>query len=243
MPTINLYNTDCMEFMRGLPDKAYDLAIVDPPYGIGASEMKMGKGKNKQWSSGKDWDNHTPNADYFMELFRVSRNQIIFGGNYFELPKTGGWIYWNKMRGKDVSFSDGELAWTNFLTVIKQADVRYDGFIGADDERIHPTQKPITLYKWILGNYAKQSFRCGHKHEKEYNHLCDTCKNPIKILDTHGGSMSIAIACHDMGFDLDLCELDKDYFEAGKARFEAHVAKYAPAEEIPFDKQGQAKLF
>src|SRR5690554_6315986 len=149
VPSI-VYNDDCMHGLKRFPDKCFDLAIVDPPYGIGASEMTMGKGLKKKWNKGKRWDIETPSPEYWQELRRVSKNQIVWGGNYFELPTTGGWIYWNKQRGKDVSFSDGELAWTNFLNTIKQINCRYDGFIGADDVRIHPTQKPVRLYEMIL---------------------------------------------------------------------------------------------
>jgi site-specific DNA-methyltransferase (adenine-specific) len=195
---IELLNEDNMQLMARYPDKYFDLAIVDPEYGIGASEMTMGKGKNKQWSKGKGWDNKTPSNEYFKELGRVSKSQIVWGGNYFELPKTGGWIFWDKDRRKEVSFSDGELAWTNFLKTLKKITVRYDGFIGSDGIKIHPTQKPIKLYKECLRLYAKQG---------------------DKILDTHLGSGSIAIACHDMGFDLVACEIDKDYYEAAVKRF------------------------
>lgn len=204
MPKLDLRNMDCMELMAQYPNKHFELAIVDPPYGICASEMKMGKGKNQQWDKSKSWDSNVPNSDYFNELFRVSKNQIIWGGNYFELPLVGGWIFWDKQRDKDVSFSDGELAWTNFLNVIRKAPIRYDGFIGMDASRIHITQKPVSLYKWLLHAYAKQG---------------------DKILDTHGGSMSIAIACHQMGFDLTLSELDKDYYEAGIKRVKLETAQ------------------
>lgn len=192
---------DCMEFMKGVPDKYYELAIVDPPYGIGASEMRMGKGKNQKWDKSKSWDSHTPSKEYFNELMRISNNQIIWGGNYFNLPLTGGWIFWDKLRGKDVSFADGELAWTNFLNVIKKAPIRYDGFIGMDLSRIHPTQKPVALYKWLLKNYAKPG---------------------DKIFDSHVGSGSIRIACHDMGFDFEGCEIDPDYWKAQEGRYRQH---------------------
>ena len=204
--TIELLNTDCMEYMRTLPDKAFDLAIVDPPYGIDAANMQMGRGKDKQWRKGKQWDKQTPNGLYFDELKRVSERQIIWGGNYFDLPITGGWIFWDKERGKDVSFADGELAWTNFLNVIKKAPIRFDGFIGADVVRIHPTQKPVKLYEWLLQNYAKQG---------------------DKILDTHLGSGSSAIAAHYGGFDFVGCELDTDYFNAASKRFEQATAQLA----------------
>ena len=199
---MTITNEDNMVMMARYPDKHFDLAIVDPPYGIDAGNMQMGKGLNKKWIKGKNWDKETPTDEYFKQLFRVSKNQIVWGGNFFNLPKTGGWIYWNKMKGKDVSFSDGELAWTNFLTNIKQIDCRYDGFIGADTNRIHPTQKPVALYKWILDKYAKQG---------------------DKILDTHLGSASIAIACHNYGFDLTACELDIDYYNAAIKRINEHT--------------------
>ena len=158
---LDLRCCDCMELMDEYPDNWFDLAIVDPPYGIGASEMQMGKGKNKQWKTGKQWDNEVPNGEYFKELMRVSKDQIIWGGNYFDLPKTGGWLFWDKMRDKDVSFADGELGWTSLLNVIKKASVRYDGFIGADDTRIHPTQKPVKLYDWLLSKYAESGHESG----------------------------------------------------------------------------------
>ena len=197
MSRIELHNVDCLPFMKQCSDKQFDLAIVDPPYGIGAGKMQMGKGKNKQWNNGKDWDSSVPSQEYFTELFRISQNQIIWGGNYFDLTKTGGWIYWNKLRDKDISFADGELAWTSFLKNIKQIDLKYDGFLGADPERIHPTQKPVALYKWLLHKYAKPG---------------------DKIIDTHLGSGSIALACEEYGYDLTACEIDKEYFEAASKR-------------------------
>lgn len=203
-----LYNCDCMELLKQTPDKYYSLCIVDPPYGIGASSMQMGSGKNKQWSKDKEWDSSSPNKEYFDELFRVSKNQIIWGGNYFSLPLTKSWILWDKGIYGDCTFADGELAWTSLNIVLRIAQVRYKGFLGADLNRIHPTQKPVALYKWLLHNYAKPG---------------------DKILDTHGGSMSIAIACHQMGYDLTLCELDKDYYNAGIKR-----VKYETAQEDLF---------
>lgn len=194
-----------MEYMATLEDNAFDLAIVDPPYGIDAANMQMGKGKNKQWSK-KDWDLSVPNSDYFDELFRVSEKQIIFGGNYFNLPLTGGWLFWDKMRGKDVSFADGELAWTSFLNVLKKAPIRFDGFIGADIVRIHPTQKPVKLYQWILENYAEPG---------------------QTILDTHLGSGSSAIAAHYYGVGFTGCELDEDYYKAAKERFDRETSQMA----------------
>ena len=201
---------DCMDIMRDMPDKAFDLAIVDPPYGIGASEMVMGKGKNKEWDNHRKWDDTTPTREYFDSLMRVSEKQIIWGGNYFNLPKTGGWIFWDKEREKDISFSDGELAWTSFLSVIKKAPIRFDGFIGADPFRIHPTQKPVALYKWLLSRYAKPG---------------DT------ILDTHGGSGSSVIACLDMGYSITWIEKDVNYFEAALKR----IKDFAAQPKLPMD--------
>jgi len=197
----NVYNIDCMEAMREMKDNQFELAIVDPEYGKDAANMTMGKGLNKQWIK-KDWDKKTPDNDYFNQLFRVSKRQIIWGGNYFDLPKTGGWLLWDKDRQKDISFADGELAWTSFLKNLKILKVKYDGFLGADTERIHPTQKPISLYKWLLRKYGQQG-----------DH----------ILDTHMGSQSSRIACHDMGFDFTGYEIDKEYFDQGNKRYEEHI--------------------
>lgn len=214
---INLYHTDCMDFMADVPDKYYELAIVDPPYGIGQlkqsnpkgysgkkslnerlqkNRLNIGSGKLKDRvlnQSNCEWDNNIPSSDFFEELFRISKNQIIWGGNYFNLPPTRGIIVWDKVQPWE-NFSQVEMAWTSFDYPAKL--FKYDNRTG---DKIHPTQKPIALYEWLLQNYAKPG---------------------DKIFDSHGGSMSIAIACYALGFDLDLCELDKDYFEAGKARFE-----------------------
>ena len=195
-----IYNQDCMEAMKEMSDNQFDLAIVDPPYGINAGSKTYGKRKIKHTK--KDWDKETPKDLFFEELFRVSKKQIIWGGNYFKLPLTNGWIVWDKDRKKETTFSDGEMAWTNFLNLLKITKIKYDGFLGADsDGRIHPTQKPVKLYEWLLMNYAKEG---------------DT------ILDTHLGSGSIAIACHNLGFELTGYEIDKEYFEAAKKRIEQH---------------------
>lgn len=198
-PKIDLLNIDCMEYMAGVPDKYFDLAICDPPYGIEIN-MNMGRraGKKKAHDE-KDWDDAIPTTDYFIELARVSKNMIIWGGNYFPLPLTKSWIFWDKEVPEGVDFADGELAWTSFNKTLVKAKIKYTGFQGMDiGGKVHPTQKPVKLYRWLLKNYAKEG---------------------DKILDTHGGSMSSAIACHQMGFDLTLCELDKDYYEAGVKRF------------------------
>ena len=196
-PRIELLNVDCMEYMATVPDKYFDLAIVDPPYGIGVNH-NMGRRKGDAASDYKKayWDNVSPDVKYFNELFRVSKNQIVWGANHFisKMPKDSScWILWDKMFSEDVSFAQYEMAWTSFDSVCKKFTKD-----PKSADRIHPTQKPIALYKWILHNYAKEG---------------------DKILDTHGGSMSSAIACHQMGFDMTLCELDKDYYEAGVKRF------------------------
>jgi len=190
---IELLNIDCMEYMATLPDKAFDLAVVDPPYGIGVNSMKMGDRKTIKPDS-RTWDNEIPNQKYFNEIFRISKYQIIWGGNYFPLPTSKSFIIWDKgetMYGRD--FAECEFAW---VTSDKPAKI----FKKSPNQlnRIHPTQKPIALYKWILHNYAKTGDR---------------------ILDTHLGSGSSAIAAHNMGFDFVGCELDKDYYDAACKRF------------------------
>lgn len=209
---INIYNQDCMEAMIDMSDNQFDLAIVDPPYGIGFGEFnrtnKDSTGKRYKANKYKqgDWDTDIPKDMYFKELIRVSKNQIIWGGNYFPyIWKNGckGFIFWYK--GNPVpNFSDGELAWTSFNKVAKQFDYRYYGGLEGKtsaSNKIHPTQKPISLYEWLLMNYAKEG---------------DT------ILDTHLGSGSIAIACHNLGYDLTGYEIDKDYYKAAKKRIEQH---------------------
>ena len=198
---ITLYNADCMDIMKGFADNQFDLALVDPPYGIDACNMTMGTGKNKKWVKGKSWDNNTPSKEYFNELFRISKNQIIWGGNYFSLPIKRGWIFWDKGIDGDCSFADGELAWTSFDVVLRKANIRYKGFLGMDKERIHPTQKPVALYKWLLNKYAKAG---------------------DSILDTHLGSGSSAIAAHDGGFEFTGIELDEEYYNASKDRIIMH---------------------
>lgn len=195
MNNINFYNIDCMEFMRSIPDKHYDLAIVDPPYGIDInSSGRLGHYGGK----GKKWDANIPEETYFNELKRVSKNQIIWGGNYFPLPPTRCFLIWDKQQPEDVSFASCEFAWTSFN---ESAKTFYKRPQNTDIKRIHPTQKPVDLYRWILQKYAKKG---------------------DKILDTHGGSGSIAIACELEGYDLDLCELDTDYFKKLKQRYEDH---------------------
>jgi len=204
MADINLHLGDCMEAMRAMEDNAFDLAIVDPPYGAFDKMIKGGGNSKKMRNEMSKWD-YKPNKEYFNELFRVSKNQIIWGGNYFinDLPLSSRWLCWDK--GKLHNFPEFELAWMSFNKPSRMYRYhRVDAYINDIDIKIHPTQKPVKLYKWLLKNYAKEG---------------------DKILDTHGGSMSIAIACHDMGFDLDLWELDKEYYENGVKRFKQHTAQ------------------
>lgn len=182
---------DCMEYMRTLPDKAFDLAIVDPPYGIRInSSGRLGH----YGGNGKKWDNKTPDATYFSDLVRISNHQIIWGGNYFNLPPARCFLIWDKQQPESVSFASCEFAWTSFDS---SAKTYYQRPQNADVSRIHPTQKPIKLYEWLLTNYAKPDQR---------------------ILDTHLGSMSSVIACLNMGYEIVGCELDEDYFKAGVKR-------------------------
>ena len=212
MSNIKLYNIDCMEYMKNCKDKQFDLAIVDPPYGINFGEFnRTNKASNgERYKANKyknsDWDDAIPTDEYFIELMRISKNQIVWGGNYFPfLWKNGckGFVFWYK--GNPVpNFSDGELAWTSFNKVAKQLDYRYYGNLegkSSASEKVHPTQKPVSLYKWLLENYANKG---------------------DKILDTHLGSGSIAIACDDLGFDLVGCELDKEYYDNAVKRLETH---------------------
>jgi len=201
---IHLYNGDCMDLLRQTPDKYYSLALVDPPYGIGISgqiECRKGKKSDRKLHKQKNWDNAIPTKEYFNELFRISKNQIIWGANYFvEHLYSGhkGWIVWDKMQ-HGLTMSDCELAYSSFDCPTR---IWYKNrCVLKRQNTIHPTEKPVQLYKWLLQNYAKEG---------------DT------ILDTHFGSLSIGIACHDMGFELTAIELDEDYYEAGKNRLINH---------------------
>ena len=207
-------NEDCMEGMARYPDKYFDLAIVDPPYGIGESNKQRKNTPSKKWKSAKnniqyikkEWDYGIPKKEYFNELKRVSKNQIIWGGNYMTefLPPKMGWIFWDKKTG-DSDFSDGELAWTSFDKGLRKFEWLWSGFKKKQpEERTHPTQKPVALYKLILSNYAKQG---------------------DKILDTHLGSGSSRIAAYEMGFDFTAFELDTEYYEAQEKRYKAHIAQ------------------
>jgi site-specific DNA-methyltransferase (adenine-specific) len=189
-----------MEFMRNVPDKYYDLCLVDPPYGIGVN-VNMGRRKGDKKSDYHKFegeDKSIPTAEYFTELFRISQNQIIWGGNYMteHLPPSPCWLIWDKGFSEDVTFAQIELAWTSFASSAKKF-YKHPNQLN----RIHPTQKPVALYKWLLTKYAKQG---------------------DKIFDSHGGSMSIAIACHDLNFDLDVCELDAEYYEQALKRLHNH---------------------
>ncbi len=200
MAEINFYNIDCIEFMKTKPDNYYDLAIVDPPYGIGANKMTLGNGKTKIYRGESDWDNKIPSKEYFDELKRVSKNQIIWGGNYMteHLKPTPAWLFWDKGNGEN-DFADGELAWTSFDGALRKITKSWVGANAKNGyKRIHPTEKPIYLYRWIIKRF---------------------CKDGNKILDTHGGSMSIALACDMENFDLDICEIDEEYFETGQKRY------------------------
>lgn len=210
---ITITNEDNMQLMARYPDNYFDLAIVDPPYGISVDKMTLGKSKKKIYR-GNNWDKDIPKMEFFLELNRVSKNQIIWGGNYFQLKLTKSWIYWDKMQdGFGKSFSSGELAWTSFDFPMQQIRYKWQGnYFGFENnistkssnfiEKIHPTQKPVALYNWLLEKYAKKG---------------------DKILDTHLGSGSIAIACHDYGFELTACELDSEYYEKAIQRIKNHT--------------------
>ena len=195
-----VYLMDCIEGMKQFPDKIFDLAVVDPPYGIGEDGGKARtRGSKRTNGEKKGWDNQRPNAEYFAELIRVSKNQIIWGGNYFAdlLPASRCWLYWQKNMGGD--FADGELAWTSFDKVLKQYTKRSETF-----DRIHPTQKPIQLYDWIILNY---------------------CADANLILDTHLGSQSSRIAANKAGLDFVGFEIDREYYDNGNKRFKNFVSQ------------------
>tara|TARA_R110002167_G_scaffold11693_1_gene50945 strand:+ start:25 stop:657 length:633 start_codon:yes stop_codon:yes gene_type:complete len=196
MSEINFYNKDNIEFMKTKPDNYYDLAIVDPPYGIERFKKPSGttrfKSSKLMQEEGLTWDNK-PSDEYWEELFRVSKNQIVWGANNFIMPPTEYFCIWNKKQTVD-NFATAEYAWVSMG--LKKPAKMFDYGIHKHNHttKIHPTQKPVPLYRWLLKTYAEQ----GHK-----------------ILDTHGGSMSIAEACDMEGYDLDICEIDKTYFDNG----------------------------
>lgn len=211
---IEITNEDNMELMARYPDKYFDLAIVDPPYGIGFGEFNrtnrdsVGNTIKADKYKNSNWDNEIPSDEYFNELKRVSKNQIVWGGNYFPILWINGckgFVFWKKNNPVD-NFSKGELAYTSFNKPANCFDFNYYGNLQGNtkiDTKIHPTQKPKELYKWLLDNYANSG---------------------DKILDTHLGSGSIAIACHDYGFELTACELDKEYYDKSIERIKTHIA-------------------
>ena len=211
---INLYNEDCLQAMLKMDTDQYDLAIVAPRYGIAFDKdifNEMHKQPCKPWKNRtpknykkKEWDKERPSKEYFIELLRISKKQIIWGGNYFTdlLPVSAGRIIWNKGVSENFTRSMGELAWVSFTNNLKIKKYLWDGYKKCEQvDRIHPTQKPVALYTWILNNYAKEG---------------------DKILDTHLGSGSNAVACHDMGYSLDGYELDTEYYEAACKRLKEH---------------------
>jgi len=199
---LTITNEDNMALMSRYPDNHFDLAIVDPPYGIGSKLVDGGGTRNAKFDNNRDsikWD-EIPNKKYFKELFRVSKNQIIWGSNYFDLPPTRCNLIWDKMQ--IFTGSDFELAWTSFDKASKAFRMsRVEAYANG---KIHPTQKPFKLYEWLLMRYAKEG---------------------DKILDTHLGSGSIALACHNLGFELTACELDKEYYDASIKRIKDHVSQ------------------
>ena len=203
---MKITNEDNMELMARYEDKYFDLAIVDPPYGYGDKKTDILNFRQKEQH--REW-NIAPSDEYFKELFRVSKNQIIWGGNYFPfIWGYGGrcFIYWHK--GNPVpNFADGELAWTSFDKNAKQFDYRYYGNLEGNTStgvKFHPTQKPVALYEWVLMNFAEKG---------------------MKILDTHLGGGSIAVACHNLKYDLTACELDSKYYEKAMKRLKEHTAQ------------------
>ena len=216
MDRVRLHLGDSLEAMKEMSDNTYDLAIVDPPYGIGfdghhtiTKEGHKGFSAKKELHAKKDWDSQRPSAEYFNELQRISKNQIVWGGNYFAdlLPPKKGWIFWDKKitNAKNMNFSDGELAWTSSDGILRRFTYDWIGFGYLNnpqkEKKIHPTQKPVKLYEWLLDNYAKEG---------------------DKILDTHLGSGSIALACHNRGFDLDAWEIDEEYYNNAVKRLKTH---------------------
>lgn len=199
-------NMDCMEFMRQFPDKFFDLAVVDPPYGIGVTKMTLGNGSSKVYRGESRWDDTAPDATYFAELQRVSVNQIIFGANHFisRIPLDSScWIVWDKGTGEN-DFADCELAWTSFAKPVRKFFKSWVGNNAKErgGKRIHPTQKPEALYAWIFEKFAGGGW---------------------KILDTHLGSGSSRIAAWHAGLDFWGCELDKEYFDKANERFEKEI--------------------
>jgi site-specific DNA-methyltransferase (adenine-specific) len=207
---------DCMALMAEYPDNHFDLAVVDPPYGIGwdgdnlegynSNSCESWKGRKPKGYKKKDWDGYRPDADYFKELKRVSKDQIVWGGNYFAdiLPPSGSWIVWDKQVVMP-TFSDGEMAWCSIRNSVKFCRLLWAGYRKCEEvSRIHPTQKPVKLYDWIFANYAEKG---------------------MKILDSHLGSGSSAIASHYAGMHLTACELDEDYYKAACERIDRETSQ------------------
>lgn len=197
---IDLKNQDCLEAMRQMTDNQFDLAVVDPPYGLGKAVVNSGGRFKRYENKNGNWDTDIPSQEYFDELFRISKNQIIWGGNYFPLPPSKCFVVWDKKQPQGVSFAMAEFAWASFDKVAKIFRYRTQGQEG----RFHPTQKPVKLYEWLLDNYAEEG---------------------QTILDTHLGSGSIALACHNRGYSLTAFEIDKEYFDAAQKRLEIHQAQ------------------
>jgi site-specific DNA-methyltransferase (adenine-specific) len=216
---MKITNEDNMELMARYEDNHFDLAIVDPPYGIGADKAQNAAAESRKKANGKskagrgwkeykvsNWDNEIPTDEYFKELFRVSKKQIIWGGNYFPFiwNYSNSFLIWNKMQ-RDFSLADGELAWySETQKAMRTFDFSRGGALADNNKnggRFHPTQKPVKLYEWLLMNYAKEG---------------------DKILDTHLGSGSISLACHNLKYDLTACELDKEYYDAAMLRLKQH---------------------
>jgi site-specific DNA-methyltransferase (adenine-specific) len=203
---ITLIHGDCMDYMRTLPDKAYDLAICDPPYGIGENWRKDPNSKFYKHKSSYN-NKQIPDKEYFEQLFRVSKNQIIWGANYYteHLPVRNSWIVWDKRRTEKTFSAEGELAWTSFNIPLRFARFLWNGCVTCEPRYgKHPHEKPVSLYRWLLKNYANAGDR---------------------ILDTHLGSGSICIACQDGGFEMTGIELDGDYYAAARKRLIQHQAQ------------------
>ena len=206
VPFNKVYLEDCTEALKRFSDGYFDIAVVDPPYGIGANKMQLGNGKHKIYRGSNDWDNAIPTAEYWKQLFRVSKNQIVWGGNYMTeyLKPTGAWLFWDKGTG-DNDFADGELAWTSYNGALRKITKSWVGANAKDEyKRIHPTQKPIYLYDWIFNRFAKEG---------------------NLILDTHVGSGSSRIAAHKNKLNFVGFEIDKGYFEAQEKRFNAVISQ------------------
>jgi len=206
VPSNKVYLEDCTEALKRFSDRHFDIAVVDPPYGIGANKMQLGNGKRKIYRGEADWDNAIPTAEYWEQLFRVSKNQIVWGGNYMTeyLKPTSAWLFWDKGTGEN-DFADGELAWTSYNGALRKITKSWVGANAKDGlERIHPTQKPIYLYDWIFNRFAKEG---------------------NLILDTHVGSGSSRIAAHKHKLDFVGFEIDKGYYESQEKRFNAVISQ------------------